>query len=55
MKDRLGNFRIKVNCKFQAIIREVYGLGFGYNAKRAKRLLKDYFFTYKQVEKVYTF
>ena len=54
MKDRLRDFKIKVNCKFRAIIREVYGLGFGYNAKRAKRLLKDHSFTYKQAEKVYT-
>ena len=54
MKDRLKDFKIKVNYKFQAIVREVYSLGFSYNAKRAKRLLKDYSFIYKQAEKVYT-
>jgi hypothetical protein len=54
MKDRLGDFRIKTNCKFQAIIREVYGLGFSNNAKKARSLLKDYSFKYKQGEKVYT-
>ena len=55
MKDRLGDFRIKVNYKFWAIVREIYGLGFGNNAKRVKRLLKDHSFIYKQGEKVYTF
>ena len=54
MKDRLKIFKIKINYKFQAIVREVYGLGFGNNAKRVKRLLKDHSFTYKQGEKVYT-
>ena len=54
MKDRLKDFRIKANHKFQTIIREVYGLGFSNNAKKAKSLLKDYSFTYKQGEKVYT-
>ena len=54
MKDRLRDFKIKINCKFRAIIREVYGLGFSNNAKRAKRLLKDHSFIYKQAEKVYT-
>ena len=52
MKDRLGDFRIEVNCKFRAIIREVYSLGFGNNTKRARRLLKDHSFIYKQGEKV---
>ena len=55
MKDRLGDFKIKVNCKFQAIVREVYSLGFSNNTKRARRLLKDYSFIYKQAEKVYAF
>ena len=54
MKNRLKNFKIKVNYKFWAIVREIYSLNFGYNAKRAKRLLKDYSFIYKQAEKVYT-
>ena len=53
MKDRLRDFKIEVNYKFQAIIREVYGLGFSYNAKRVKRLLKDHSFIYEQAEKVY--
>ena len=47
MKDRLRDFKIKINCKFWAIVREVYGLGFGYNIKRVKRLLKDHSFIYK--------
>ena len=54
MKDRLKDFKIKANCKFWAIIREVYSLGFSYNAKRVKKLLKDHFFIYKQAKKVYT-
>ena len=54
MKDRLKDFRIEINCKFQATIREVYSLGFSNNVKRAKKLLKDYSFIYKQSEKVYT-
>ena len=54
MKDRLKDFKIKANYKFQAIIREVYGLGFSHDAKRVKRLLKDHFFIYEQAEKVYT-
>ena len=55
MKDRLKDFKIKVNCKFQAIVREVYSLGFSNNIKKAKRLLKDHSFIYKQAKKVYTF
>ena len=54
IKDRLGDFRIKVNRKFRAIIREVYSLGFSNDAKMVRRLLKDYSFVYKQGEKVYT-
>ena len=54
MKDRLKDFKIKVNCKFQAIVKEVYSLGFGNNAEKAKRLLKDYSFIYEQAKKVYT-
>ena len=54
MKDRLKNFKIEINYKFRAIIKEVYGLGFSNNTKKAKRLLKDHSFTYKQAEKVYT-
>ena len=54
MKDRLGDFRIKTNCKFQAIIREVYGLSFSNNTKKARKLLKDHSFTYKLAKKVYT-
>lgn len=53
IKDKLGDFRIKANRKFRAIIREVYSLGFGNDSKKAKRLLKDYSFTYEQAEKVY--
>ena len=53
MKDRLGDFRIETNRKFQAIIKEIYGLGFGNDAEKAKRLLKDHSFTYKQAEMVY--
>lgn len=52
IKDKLGDFRIKANRKFRAIIREVYSLGFGNDSKKAKRLLKDYSFTYEQAEKV---
>ena len=55
MKDRLGDFRIKINHKFWAIVREVYGLGFSNDGKKVKRLLKDYSFIYKQAKKVYTF
>ena len=55
MKDRLGNFRIEINHKFWAIVREIYSLGFGNNGEKAKRLLKDYSFTYKQAKKVYAF
>ena len=55
MKDRLGDFRIKINYKFQAIVREVYSLGFGNNGEKAKRLLKDHSFIYEQAKKVYTF
>jgi hypothetical protein len=47
MKDKLGDFRIEVNYKFWAIVKEVYSLGFGNNTEKAKRLLKDYFFTYE--------
>ena len=47
MKDRLGDFRIEVNRKFRAIIREVYSLGFGNDGEKVKRLLKDYSFTYE--------
>ena len=47
MKDRLKNLKIKANRKFWVIVREVYSLGFSYNTKRAKRLLKDYSFIYK--------
>ena len=54
MKDRLGDFRIKVNRKFWAIIREVYSLNFSNNAKKAKTLLKDHSFIYKLAKKVYT-
>ena len=53
MKDRLRDFKIKANHKFWAIVREVYSLGFSHNAKRAKRLLKNHSFIYKQAEKVY--
>ena len=55
MKDRLKNFKIKANCRFQAIVKKVYGLGFGNNTKKVKRLLKNHSFIYKQAEKVYTF
>ena len=48
MKNRLGDFRIKANYKFQAIIKEVYGLNFSNNTEKAKKLLKNHFFTYKQ-------
>ena len=51
MKDKLKDFRIKANRKFRAIIREVYDLGFSNNTKKAKRLLKDYSFIYKQAKK----
>ena len=51
--DRLGDFRIKANYKFRAIIKEVYSLGFGNNTKKVKRLLRDYSFTYKLAKKVY--
>ena len=54
MKDRLKNFKIKANYKFQAIIKEVYSLGFSNNTKKVKRLLKDHSFIYKQAKKVYT-
>ena len=55
MKDRLGDFRIEVNRKFWAIVREMYSLGFGNDGEKAKRLLKDYSFIYEQVEMVCTF
>ena len=54
MKNRLRDFKIKANYRFQAIVKEVYSLGFGNNAKKVKRLLKDYSFIYKQAKKVYT-
>ena len=47
MKDRLKYFKIKANYKFQAIVKEVYSLDFGNNAKKAKRLLKDHSFIFK--------
>jgi hypothetical protein len=52
MKDRLGDFRVEANRRFRAIVREVYGLGFGNDSKKAKMLLKDHSFTYEQAEKV---
>ena len=55
MKDRLKDFKIKINYKFQTIIREIYGLGFNNNIKKVKRLLKDYSFIYEQAKKVYAF
>jgi hypothetical protein len=54
MKDRLGDFKIEVNYKFWAIVKEVYDLGFSNNTKKVKRLLKDYSFTYKQAKEIYT-
>ena len=54
IKDKLKDFKIKANRKFWAIVKEVYSPGFGNNAKKAKRLLKDYSFIYEQAEKVYT-
>jgi len=54
MKDRLGDFRIEVNRKFRAIIREVYSFSFSNNAEKAKKLLKNHSFIYKLAEKVYT-
>jgi len=39
---------------YRAIIKELYSLGFGNDAKKVKRLLRDYSFIYELAEKVYT-
>ncbi|XTI84937.1 hypothetical protein V2W45_1328043 [Cenococcum geophilum] len=52
IKDRLGDFRIKVNRKFRAIIKEVYGLGFGNNTKKAEKVSKRQFY-YKAIVAAY--
>ena len=54
MKDKLGDFKIKVNYKFWAIIGEVYSLGFSNNSKKVKRLLGDYSYIYELAKNVYT-